>query len=103
MQYMFILLAFCHVIGATWVHKFHRTAELYSRKATVLLAVCYFIPLLVTGLVHYIDSSYMVYTAIGLFIWMVLAVIALKFLINHETGRNVPKGEYLFNFVCYGC
>ena len=75
--------AFFACTGATWWYKFTYTSRRYSRRATVALVVCYWVPLIGSAFIHWVNSDWLIHAFVIFTGWMIIVIIALKFVIRH--------------------
>ena len=84
------------------MYKYTLTCDIYSRFATKALCFCYWVPLLLTGIIHTINPEWKVYPIAGLTVWIILVVVVLKCVVESNTGQILSWKEYMNDFVCYG-
>ena len=99
--YLLNVSCLTHCIAASWVHKFQEACENFGRRATIILIVCYWVPIVISGVLHLLEPNWMLYTAPVIAVWMILVIIFLKFYTDYTNGKSELK-NYLEEFVCYG-
>ena len=97
-----ICLVLMHCIGATWVYKYDLTCENFSRFSVRLLNICYWVPLIGTGYIHFVDYNLMLKTGAAFFVWLFFVIIVIKFIVDCERGEKISWHLYYTDFVCYG-
>ena len=78
--YLNTSLALMTCIGATWVYRFKRTCEKFARKNTIALILGYWVPLIASGFVHFVDSNWLIWTFFALFAWLIVYLVVLKYI-----------------------
>ena len=101
-----LFLALFSCIGATWVHKFVKTCERYSRVDTQIFCACYWIPLITTAFVHFWDSDLMIPVGIGFFLCWTVFVVLFKYIMDKKRKPfkvgPITWKLYIKDFVCFG-
>ena len=87
--------------AAGWVHRYSLTCENYSRSDTRILNFAYWIPLIATGAIHFVDSDLLLYAGLAFFGWFAFFIVVFKFYMNCRYNE-LPWKAYLSEFVCYG-
>ena len=82
--YLYLILTFWVCVGATWVYRYTLTCEKSSRMDTRVLAFCYWIPLIITGSIHFFNSDLLLFAGIGFFLWLILFIVVYKFYMNSK-------------------
>ena len=100
--YCIITTALLQSVAGTWVYKYGKTCENFSRRGTRILCACYWTPLLLSCIIHFIDSRLIGYAAVIFLLWMILVVFSLKFFLDWNAPAKFSWGVYLTDFVCYG-
>ena len=99
--YLYLILTLWVCVGATWVYRYILTCEKFSRKDTRILVFCYWVPLIITGAIHFFNSDYLVYAGAGFFLWLILFVFVYKFYMSSKYDE-LTWTMYFEEFVCYG-
>ena len=82
--YIVFFLALLYCIGSTWVNKFTFTCGKFTRRATVTLCVCYWVPLILSGCIHLWNPDYLLH-AFAIFTgWMILVIIVLRIMLRDK-------------------
>ena len=100
--YLNTSLALMTCIGATWVYKFELTCRNFARKNTIALILGYWVPLIASGFVHFVDSNWLIWTFFALSAWLIVYLVVLKYVMISQGYIKNDNFFYFEEFVCYG-
>ena len=77
------MLAIFHCIGAGWFYKFRFTCEEYGRAWVQRLCFCYWVPIILSGIIHFADPDkkwtiWMLPIFLGIVVWNAVIIVLFK-------------------------